>query len=224
MKFGHLLALAVCLCFAISSLAHRRHFAYTYDWFTPHKGDKEFEIYWTDGEGHPGQVQLELEYGITDRWVVAPYVVFDNSGGDFDYAGWKLETKYRFGEQGFNRILPAAYLELKKSEGGETEFEAKLITTYLWENGMVWSANLVAETALDGDDKVEWEYVTGVGKRIDARWFAGTEAKGSISDDSHAAGPSFTYTLQPGTKILGTALFNYTGGSHQYRLLFEHAF
>lgn len=224
MKLGYIFAVAACVSIAATSLAHRRHFAYTYDWFTPHKGEKEFEVYWTDGEGHPGRIQLELEYGITDRWVVAPYVVFDNSEGDFDYAGWKLETKYRFGEQSFNKVMPAAYLELKKGEGKEMEVEAKLITTYLWAGGMVWSANLVAETALEGDEKVEWGYVTGVGTRIDSKWFLGAEAKGSITDDSHTAGPSFTYTFQPGTKVLGTALLNYTGGAHQYRLLFEHSF
>ena len=211
-------------CLFVSAGAHRRHFSYTYDWFTPHKGEKEFELYWTDTEGHAAQIQLELEYGINDRWMVAPYLVFDNSGGDFDYRGWKVETKYRFGEQAFGRILPAAYLEIKKNDGEEEVVEAKLITTYLWENGMVWSANLVAETALDGDEEVEWEYVSGMGRRLDEKWFLGAEVKGSLTEDSHSAGPSFTYTIKPGTKILGTALYDYTGGPHQYRLLFEHSF
>lgn len=224
MKISTSLAVAGIACLTISASAHRRHFAYTYDWFTPHQGQKELEVHWTDTEGHPGQIQLELEYGITDRWVVAPYLVFDNAEGNYDYSGWKVETKYRFGEQAFNRILPAIYLEVKKGEGEEAEVEGKLITTYLWENGIVWSANLVAETELEGGEKVEWEYVTGVGKRIDSKWFVGAEAKGSLSEDSHAVGPSFTYTITPGTKILGTGLYNYSGGRHQYRLLFEHAF
>jgi hypothetical protein len=214
---------AICLL-AAGAAAHRRHFAYTYDWFTPDKGENELEIYWTDTEGHPAQIQLELEYGITDRWMAAPYLVFDNSDGDFGYAGWKAVTKYRFGEQAFNRILPAAYLEIKKSEGGDEVIEGKLITTYLFENGLVWSGNLVAETELDGSKKVDWKYVTGTGRRIDSKWFLGVEAKGSLIEDSHTAGPSFTYTLQRGTKILGTALYNYSGGPHQYRLLFEHSF
>ncbi|MDQ2986333.1 MAG: hypothetical protein M3R13_06375, partial [Armatimonadota bacterium] len=139
MKFSYIFAVIALACLTLTASAHRRHFAYTYDWFTPHQGEKEFEVYWTDTEGHPAQIQLELEYGITDRWMVAPYLVFDNSEGDFDYAGWKVETKYRLGEQAFNRILPALYLELKKGEGEDEVIEGKFITTYLWQNGTVWS-------------------------------------------------------------------------------------
>src|SRR5688572_29537114 len=58
--------------------AHRRDFPFTVDWKQPSKGEKELELHTRyRGRNNSLQQQIEFEYGITDRWMVAPYLVFE---------------------------------------------------------------------------------------------------------------------------------------------------
>lgn len=80
-----LLASALC---SLPARADLNRFAYTYPWSTPSKGEVELEFWhtqptssrhWTD--------QIELEYGVTDRYMIAPYVILNRSGGFRDVPG-----------------------------------------------------------------------------------------------------------------------------------------
>ncbi|MGI8923993.1 MAG: hypothetical protein ACR2HJ_08155 [Fimbriimonadales bacterium] len=225
MKISRMMAAGLLIACGVSASAHRRYFAYTYDWFTPSMNEKELELYWTQKEGGDATAQIEFEYGITDRWMVAPYAIFSHTDGEVDFEGWKLETRYRFGDFAYDTLMPGIYFEVKKVEGEDATAEAKLITTLMTQSGLIWSANLVAETALDGDEKVEWAYVTGIAQRMSERLHLGFEFKGHLVEDGHSAGPSFAYSLSPNQKLFGTALFSYPGGGkHEFRVLFEHEF
>ena len=82
MKLRLLLGAAALLFAATGpAAAHRRNFTFTYDWFTPAKNEKEIEFYWTQSTGGNVDAWLEFEYGVTDRYVVAPYLLTKREHG-----------------------------------------------------------------------------------------------------------------------------------------------
>src|SRR5689334_13812668 len=96
-------ALAFTALVAAPAGAHERFFTYTYDWFTPAKDEKEVELWWTQKNGGVADGQVEFEYGVTDRYAVAPYLLLKREhGGAFSVEGWKLEQRYRLGKYGRN--------------------------------------------------------------------------------------------------------------------------
>jgi hypothetical protein len=208
---------------ATSARAHRRNFTYTYDWFTPAKNEKELELWWTQEQGGEADVWLEFEYGVTDRWVVAPYLLTKREhGGKWEVEGWKLEQRYRFGDLKERRLLPAAYLEIER-EHDEYELELKAITSYLW-SGNIWSFNLIAEKALQGGEEVEWGYATGLARRPrrSGLWLGG-ELFGNFTEEEHFGGPVVGYSIRPNTHLIltgGLGLNHNSAG--RLRLLFEH--
>jgi hypothetical protein len=192
--------------------AHERYFTYTYDWFTPARGEKELELWWTQGEGGEADGEIEFEYGLTNRWVAAPYLLLKREhGGKFEVEGWKLEQRYRLGSFGYNRLLPALYFEVKKENGEPYELEGKLITSYLFGNGWVWSTNFIAESEVEESAKVELGYATGLSHPLGGRWRGGVELFGNWTEKEHFFGPTLSYNFRPDTKLLLTAGFKYIG-------------
>jgi hypothetical protein len=214
------------LATAAPACAHERYFPYTYDWFTPAKNEKEVELWWTQTNAGEADGQVEFEYGITNRWVVAPYLLLKREhGGDFDVEGWKLEQRYRFGNFKRNRFLPAIYLEVKKENEEPYELEGKLITSYLFGRGFVWSTNLIFEGEVEDRAKVEVGYSTGLSYPINDRFRVGAEFFGNWTEDEHFLGPTLGYKLGRDTKVLLTAGFRYFGAKEgAVRLLFEKEF
>ncbi len=91
--------------------ADRRSYVWTYEYMTMSKGRWELETYVTTEvpDLHKSNLnyikpQLEIEYGITDRWDVAMYQMwkFKNKAkeNDSEYEGFKLRTRYKIGEKG----------------------------------------------------------------------------------------------------------------------------
>jgi hypothetical protein len=209
---------------ASSAQAHERYFTYTYDWFTPSRGEKELETWWTQRSGGEADGQIEFEYGITDRWLAAPYLLLQRRhGGEFRLDGWKLEQRYRFGDLAYHKFLPAAYFEVKKEHGDPYELEAKLITSYLFgHRNSVWSTNLIFERELKGGEKLEVGYATGVSLPVKDRLRAGVELFGNWTKNEHFIGPTVGYKFAPDTKLLVTAGFKYRGDEGgAVRLIFE---
>lgn len=218
-------AAAVVLLFGagMPAQAHERFFTRTYDWFTPSQGEKELELWWTQKDGGEADAQIEFEYGVTSRYVLAPYLLMKREhGGDFAVEGWKLEQRYRFGEYGRHRFMPALYLEVKKENHASFELEGKIITTYLFGDRWIWSSNLIAESAVDGPSKVELGYATGISHPVTPRLGAGLELFGNWTEHEHFFGPTLTYQVGRGTKVLLNAGFRYDGGEGgSVRLMFE---
>lgn len=214
-----LVAVAGC---AAPARADSRLFTYTYDWFTPVKGEKEIEAYWTQGEGGEAEGQFEFEYGITNRWLVAPYILFSRQhGGEFDVSGWKLEQRYRFGDFHEGRLLPAAYFEVEKENGEPYELEGKFITT-LVKKEWTWSNNIILEHKLRDSSPLEFAYASGLSRGIGQKLHAGVELFGNFYDKEHFFGPTVGYRFDPKTQLLATIGFPYTGASSgAVRFLFE---
>lgn len=176
------------------SQAHRRDFPFTYEWKQPVKGEREFELksFYSDGTF---KQEVELEFGLTNRLSVAPYLVFERErGGSLKYHEWKLESRYQLGNYKTGKVLPALYLEYAKEKGGAQELEGRLIFSRYTRKGEDFSFNLIAERALESSAKTEFEYSFGyarpVGKngaRVGGEWI-------HILQDNHIkAGPTVAF-------------------------------
>jgi len=117
--------------------ADQRAYAFTYQPRTAPRGALDVELYatFTDPAGAaPGERswrhQVELEYGITDRWDVSLYNVFRRPyGGELEYEAFKVRSRYRLTEPGVSVIDAVAYLEVQQSVVDEraTKIEEKLL-------------------------------------------------------------------------------------------------
>ena len=112
-----------------AAVADWRPFVYSYDYMTAYKGEKEVEYYIDFNAGNNNlRHQIELEYGITGNWMASIYGVFTQTPSSFSYTQTKLQTRYRFGEQGLWVADPAVYVEYKKSSNSDPDvIEGKLI-------------------------------------------------------------------------------------------------
>jgi hypothetical protein len=203
---------ALTLLPAAPARADQRFFARTYDWFTPAKGEKELELWWIQENRGEADAQIEFEYGVTQRWVVAPYLLFKReTGGKFEFEGWKVEQRYRFGDFGYHRLMPAVYFEVKKEKEEPYELEGKLIGTYLWGNGWAWSGNLIFEGELKSGEKTKFGYATGISHPIKDGLRGGVELFGNWTEEEHFFGPTLAYRFNPTTQLVVNGGFRVAG-------------
>jgi len=165
---------------AVPAHADRRAYATTYEAVTAPKGELDVEMWSTyarDGEVLDGPASkgfrnmLELEYGLTDRWDLALYNLFDTTSASADtgYAGAKLETRYRLLPAGSWILDPVIYFELQLLRRGDAreKFETKLI---LARDQGPWNVafNLAAEAEhlLTSEWIPETEYALGVSREL----------------------------------------------------------
>jgi hypothetical protein len=132
-----LLAVAVLVLAPVLARADRRYFGETYNAVTAPPGGLDLELWSTFTQaaktGADPQFwrhQIELETGITSRWDVALYNVFDAvQGQSTQYQATKIETRYRLSDYGQWFVDPVLYLEAKKEWTADKPlaFEGKLI-------------------------------------------------------------------------------------------------
>lgn len=208
------------LALAAAAAADERYFSYTYDWFTPANFEKEMEFKYTGFKGGGFLGEVEFETGVTDRWMIAPYLIFEKpEGGEARFQGFKLEQRFRFGDFAFGRLLPAAYLEVKKENDEPWEIEGKFIVSYMPDAAWIASANLIAEQAVKSGERSEVGYSLGV-TRIFSRFTLGAEAFGNWKENEHFWGPSVGLRLGDRAKLIATAGIPYAGsGTPQFRVL-----
>jgi hypothetical protein len=205
--------------------AHERYFTFTYDWFTPARFERELELHWIHSEGGAARGQIELEYGVTDRYVVSPYVLFEKEGNTLRSKGWKVEQRYRFGEFALKKLLPAAYIEVEKENDEPYKLEGKLIGSYLPSPGVIFSANLILEKELKSGEDVEAGYAVGAAKRLGSNFHVGVEAFGDWTHNRHFIGPVIGFGDSKQLKFLATAAIPFAGGGpKQLRILLEKEF
>lgn len=223
-RFTGLVILAALLLVPPSAFAHKRDFVWTYEWFTPAKSEMELELWArTRPESHKTQTQVELEFAITDRWVVSPYFVHETERGKPAKNGWKLEQRYRFGDLKRYRLLPAAYLEVKKMSGDEYVGEAKAIVSYLGRN-FNFAANLIVEKELVAGAKRENAYAVGWSTRLSRNLVGGIELFGDLQVANPAAGPTFGIDLADNQRLCVGAAFGLTGRAEDLsaRVIYEY--
>lgn len=132
-----LLAFAVLTFAPALARADRRYYGQTYSAVTAPPGGLDVEL-WTTLHRAPrtGEAlqfwrhQLELETGVTSRWDVAVYNIWDNVQGDsLRYQATKLETRYRLSDYGQWFVDPVVYFEARKEwiEDKPLALEGKLI-------------------------------------------------------------------------------------------------
>jgi hypothetical protein len=239
-----LLALAAALAAAAApspARADQRSYAFTYQPLTAPKGGLELETFTTlaapragSPQGRTWQEQVELEYGLTDRWDVAVYGVFERPfGGSLEAEAVKVESRYRLTEPGTSLLDAVAYLELERSfpDGGGTAIEEKLIV------GKDFGRFNVAANVWAEQERVH-ETVLNVGWSAGASWeFSpafrlGAEGFGEIDDATSStgrqsgawAGPSIGVSLPlrggplRGTWAAVTAGFGLTRESDDLRI------
>ena len=227
--------LAIGLAGAAATLAidapkaqsHRRDFPFTYDWYQPVKGEKELELKSRyRGRDASFQQQIEFEYGVSDRLVIAPYVVFERGRGEnLRYAEVKLESRYQLGKFKTNRILPSLYLEYARPRSGAGELEGKLILSRFNKKGDNLSLNLIAERELASGAEIEREYSIGYardlgrkGARIGAEWIH------NLTDKRINAGPTIAFSATKDIWLVTGYAFPISGRGNrgEFRLLLEY--
>ncbi len=195
--------------------ADRRSYVWTYEYMTMPKGMWELETYVTTEVPnlHKSNIntikpQVELEYGITDRWDVAMYQMwkFKNKKyeNDSEYEGFKLRTRYRFGERGKFFVDPLLYLEFIRDDdfSKPSVVEAKLIFAKDAGNFNV-SYNQIIKRNLEREGKTDHEYATGINYALTPRFKFGLESKGNYSKEKYAAGPTLSYVFGKAFVALG---------------------
>jgi hypothetical protein len=178
------LLVGMCLLAAQARAGNEANFV-LYDHHTDSKGETEINVFSDFSNAVSGQPSyaaqlLEIEHSITDRWTTALYLEGDAiRGEDYDFAGWRVESRYRLFEYGafLNPVLYVEYENLKPDhkylldvtgrtntpEGPETtkhEIESKLILGQDLTNKLDVAFNWINETNLDTD---RWEFGYALG-------------------------------------------------------------
>ncbi len=185
-----------------SALADWRSYVWTYEYMTMAKGAKEIEYYFTTEVPKATAFNvntikhwLELEYGITDRWDIAGYLQYKQTNtktkDDFNYDGFKIRTRYRFGEKEKYLLDPLVYFEFKKDDKGDTpdKLETKVILAKDIRD-FNFSYNQVLETPIESHGKSEHGYAAGISHSLTNRFKFGVESKGNYTDDVYYLGPT----------------------------------
>ena len=156
-----------------------------YDHHTDSKGETEINVFSdfssaASGEPSYAAQLLEIEHSITDQWTTALYLEGDAIEGEgYDFAGWRLENRYRLFEYGafLNPVLYVEYENLKPDhkyllevtgrtdtpEGPETtkhEIESKLILGQDLSKRLDVAFNWINEANLDTG---RWEFGYALG-------------------------------------------------------------
>lgn len=213
-----ILLMTVCLLSVIGpASADKRSYVWTYEYMTMPKGMWELETYVTteipDLKKSGINVikpQLELEYGITERWDVSMYQMwkFKNKKHESDgkYDGFKLRTRYRIGEKGRFFVDPLIYLEYIRGADLSTPNvgEAKLILAKDIGDFNV-SYNQIIKRNLESRGKTDHEYAVGASYAFTPRFRMGMESKGNYSKEKYAAGPTLSYAFNRVFAAFGVA-------------------
>lgn len=220
-KLSSVIALGLFLgtVFSIKAFADWRRFVWSYEYFTIPEGRAEFEHYntsfWTERTGNlddkQWEQQFEIEYGVTDRLDIAFYQVYrQKPAQSLEYRGYKVRSRYRFGERGTYFVDPLLYLEFIH-KGDELELEEKLV---LGKNfGKIFSAfNATFEQEWEDGKYKELKIVPsiGVGYRFPSNITLGLEALNHIEivdgKQEHSAlfvGPTFSVMSSKGWASIG---------------------
>ncbi len=232
--------LPLMLLALVAQPALARHFK-VYGYGTLDPGEIEL-VYWTDyvwksdnkmyyfGTPNVGRQglwahTLEIEYGITDRFMLAAYVDFEKpSGEDFKYVQTRIITaRYRFGEPGARFFDTAVYVEYYLPDPsylgmGKEAIEGRLILEKDI-GGKTLRLNPRLEKVLSGPDVqegLEFEYGASLYGPLTDRFKWGLELYGAMGElvnfktprkQKHYIVPALTYKISKALKWnVGAAL------------------
>ncbi len=223
-----LVAFGASVC-ATPSQANRKDFVFAKEWKQPSKGERELELYTTYSNAKLTQA-VELDYGVTERFSVAPYVVFERERGEsLKYKEFKLEARYQLTKYKTGKFLPAIYGEYIKEKGGPSELEGIFILSRYGKKGDNLSLNFVAERELEDGAETETKYAVAYarplgksGSRIGLEWVQSLEAEKNIK-----FGPTTAFAASDDIWIVAGYAFglnNRGNNNDTIRLLAEYEF
>ena len=127
----------VFLVIASIIMGDSRSYVWTYEYKTMERGRAEFEHYLTfkapKMDSLAGSVttvhNIEFEFGMNDKFDFSIYQNFEQpADGAFQYSGYKLRARYKFGEKNQYLMDPLLYFEYKgKPDFTKHVLEWKLI-------------------------------------------------------------------------------------------------
>lgn len=201
--------------------ADEREFAFTYSWQQAARGEHElgYDLLYSRKD-RTWQHWFEYEYGITDRFSIAPYVTFEQAPGDpLHFDEFKLEARYRLGDYAPNRVLPGLYLEYEKATDEAAELEYKLILSVYRGRDSVASFNYVGTQTLR-TGRFDHGYTFGMSwslpKRMAPR--VGFEVVHDLTQSTARIGPVAGFHPGPGAWIVGGIGLPLGGGGSEVRV------
>lgn len=188
------------------SLADRRSYVWTYEYQTMPKGMAELEHYLTlklpdfdEQDIHNWEQRLEVEFGITDRWDISIYQIFEQQGGgSLKYSAFQLRTRYRLFEAGALLFDPLLYFEYKRSANlkAPNKLEWKLILARDL-GAFNLAFNLIESLYFGGiDAEFQSEYAFGSSYELVPAFKLGMELFGNFKsgdEASHYLGPTVSF-------------------------------
>lgn len=188
----------------VAARADKRNYVWTYEYATTLPGTLELEYYLSNVKADTKDIavtswspQLELEYGLTERWDIGLYQQFKQEQTEttttFAYEGWKLRTRYRLAERDAWPVDLLGYLEYERPADWRKASigEAKLVLAKTWGSFDV-SYNQIMELELQADAEADHQYALGLGYTLFPEVHLGFEAKGSYNQRTLAIGPTLS--------------------------------
>jgi len=188
------------------AFADRRSYVWTYEYHTMPKGMAELEHYLTlklpdfnEKDIHSWEQRLEVEYGITDRWDISIYQIFEQKdGGSLKYGAFQLRTRYRLFEAGSLLFDPLLYFEYKRNADlkAPNKMEGKIILARDF-GALNLAFNFIEGFEFGGmDSEFESEYTFGTSYEFAPAVKLGMELFGNFKsgdEANHYLGPTVSF-------------------------------
>jgi hypothetical protein len=246
---GRLWAVGACLAILMSGMADARARDYLVNqpYSTAEQGEVEV-AFWNDvnfsdadnDDSYNTKHQIELEYGMTDHFMLAYYEVFTwDQALEWQRDEFKIEAKFRFAEAGQWPVDLALYAEYKNPNGSRDvrsdALESKII---LSKDFGPWNVigNVIVERHLNEHTPWSFEYTAGVSRALSPTARAGIEVKESIGDSDEFGWrrddrelyvvPGIYFSPRPHLRVVVGPAFGLTDASDdvQLRSIFEFEF
>ncbi|HDP98186.1 MAG TPA: hypothetical protein ENN22_03255 [bacterium] len=210
--------------------ADRRSYVWTYEYLTMPKGMAEIEHYLTlklpdvaEKDIHSWEQRLEVEFGITDRWDISIYQIFEQkNGGSFKYSAFQLRTRYRLFEAGALLFDPLLYFEYKRYADlkAPNKLEGKIILAR--DIGALNMAfNFIEGFEFGGrESEFESEYTFGASYEFAPAFKLGMELFGNFKsgdEANHYMGPTISFASGKLWYTVGAGL-GITDKSNDFRI------
>jgi hypothetical protein len=226
------------LILAFSSTAHAdlRSFTETYEFSTVPEGRTAIELWHTQGRNtwnadtpQTFEQIVEIEHGITDKWDIAMYSVFEQTSGDamtaepFHFSELKLETRYKLADRGELPVDTLLYLEGAKHFGESAyDLEGKVILARDFDR-LTAAVNAIAEVQFGKDvpeTELELGAAAGLTFQVHPKLRIGGEAYGTYEEEelAVAAGPAISIAAASNFWIAVTAGFGLTDEAEAFRV------
>ncbi len=194
-------------------MGDNRSYVWTYEYKTMERGKAEFEHYLTfkapKMDSLAGSVttvhNIEFEFGMNDKFDFSIYQNFEQpADGAFQYSGYKLRARYKFGEKNQYLMDPLLYFEYKgKPDFIKHVLEGKLILAKDY-GSFNYAINPVFEIEYeDGEQEHEFKYNAGSCYKINKLLSIGLEIKGG--KNGHYLGPVISHGKDTFWVALGSA-------------------